>query len=173
LTAQDVVIRQTVPDDLAALSDLACRVYAATFGHALSEAELAAALQETKSEAYFQSVIDTDAILIALDGDLPIGYVQICEMVLPVESAVPGSQQLNALYVDPAFHGKGVGKALLEAALALPRVRDGHTLYLDVWEENRRALSFYRRNGFEPVGYCDVVIDGTVIGQDLAMARRV
>lgn len=168
-----MIIRQAVPDDIAALSDLACRVYAATFGHALSKGELAAALQETKSEAYFRTVIDTDALLIALHGDRFVGYAQICEMVLPVEGAAPGSQQLNALYVDPALHGKGVGKALLDAALALPRVRDGHTLYLDVWEENRRALSFYQRNGFEAVGYCDVVIDGTVIGQDLVMARRV
>ena len=168
-----MIIRQAVPEDIAALSDLACRVYAATFGHALSEAELTAALRETKSEACFRTVIDTDAILIALKGDRLIGYAQICDMSLPVEGAAPGSQQLNALYVDPAFHGKGVGKALLDAVLVLPRVRDGNTLYLDVWEENRRALSFYQRNGFEAVGYCDVVIDGTVIGQDLAMARRV
>lgn len=168
-----MIIRQAVPEDIAALSDLACRVYAATFGHTLSEAELAAALRETKSEAYFRTVIDTDAILIALMGDRLIGYAQICEMSLPVEGAAPGSQQLNALFVDAAFHGKGVGKALLDAALALPRVRDGHTLYLDVWEENRRALSFYQRNGFQAVGYCDVVIDGTVIGQDLVMARQV
>ena len=166
-------IRQAVREDIAALSELACRVYAATFGHTLSQAELAAALRETKSEAYFRTVIVTDAILIALRSGRLIGYAQICKMSLPVEGAAPGSQQLNALFVDPAFHGKGVGKALLDAALALPRVRDGSTLYLDVWEENRRALSFYQRNGCAAVGYCDVVIDGTVIGQDLAMARQV
>lgn len=51
------------------------------------------------------------------------------------------------LYVLPEYQGKGVGKALLDAAItALPA---GTTqLLLDVLVTNEQAIGFYRRQGF-------------------------
>ena len=54
--------------------------------------------------------------------------------------------ELYSIYVIAEAHGTGVGQALLDAALGdVPA-------YLWVAEENPRAQSFYRRNGFEPDG---------------------
>ena len=51
------------------------------------------------------------------------------------------------LYVLPDHQGKGIGKALLDAAIkALP---EGTTeLFLDVLVGNEKAIGFYRANGF-------------------------
>ncbi|QDG53918.1 N-acetyltransferase [Persicimonas caeni] len=50
---------------------------------------------------------------------------------------------LAALFVDPEVQGRGFGKKLLDKAKSL------HSrLVVSVYEENDRAVSFYRRHGF-------------------------
>lgn len=58
---------------------------------------------------------------------------------------------MEALFIDPDHHGKGIGKALVESALALHPA-----LTTDVNEQNAEALGFYRRLGFEPTGRSDL-----------------
>lgn len=59
----------------------------------------------------------------------------------------PTASQLWAINVLAEHHGTGVAQQLLDAALGpeLPA-------YLWVVEQNARAQSFYRRNGFRPDG---------------------
>lgn len=58
----------------------------------------------------------------------------------------PCDVELEGLYVLDAFHGTGIGQALLDAAIG-----DRHA-YLWVLDDNPRAQAFYRRNGFTPDG---------------------
>ena len=51
---------------------------------------------------------------------------------------------IDALFVDPAWHGQGVGRCLIEAAQR--RFQGGLTV--DVNEQNGRAAGFYERMGF-------------------------
>ncbi len=54
---------------------------------------------------------------------------------------------MEALFVDPARHGGGIGRALVAHALALhPK------LTVDVNEQNRQAVGFYRHLGFAETG---------------------
>jgi ribosomal protein S18 acetylase RimI-like enzyme len=62
--------------------------------------------------------------------------------------ALPAGGEIASLYVHPDCQGRGLGGALLEAALAeLPGV-----VTLWVFTANERARSFYARHGFEPDG---------------------
>lgn len=54
---------------------------------------------------------------------------------------------MEALFVDPAYHGTGIGAALVRHGLAL---RSGLTV--DVNEQNGQAVGFYERMGFRPTG---------------------
>lgn len=54
---------------------------------------------------------------------------------------------IDALFVDPDWFGKGVGRALLEQALTRAA-----TIRLDVNEANTQARDFYRRMGFVEIG---------------------
>ena len=51
---------------------------------------------------------------------------------------------IDALFVDPAWHGQGVGRCLIEAAQR--RFQGGLTV--DVNEQNSGAAGFYERMGF-------------------------
>ena len=54
------------------------------------------------------------------------------------------------LYVPPGSQRRGVGKLLLDEAIR--RYPDCDVLRLEVEADNAKGLTFYRREGFEPVG---------------------
>lgn len=62
---------------------------------------------------------------------------------------------VEALFIDPAHHGKGIGKALIQHALT-----DCPDLTVDVYEQNTEALAFYQHVGFEPIGRSEVDSQG-------------
>ncbi|ANG91061.1 N-acetyltransferase [Enterobacteriaceae bacterium 155047] len=57
--------------------------------------------------------------------------------------SVMHSQFIGALFVDPAYLGKGIGKALI--AHVKQRYAD---LTLEVYQKNSRAVNFYHAQGF-------------------------
>jgi putative acetyltransferase len=59
---------------------------------------------------------------------------------------------IEALFVDPNYHRKGVGAALVEHAQRLNR----GSLAVDVNEQNTEALRFYQALGFAREGRSDV-----------------
>jgi putative acetyltransferase len=60
---------------------------------------------------------------------------------------------MEALFIDPAFRGKGIGRALVDEA-----VKRFPSLCTDVNEQNLQAIGFYEHLGFERTGYS--AIDG-------------
>lgn len=54
---------------------------------------------------------------------------------------------MEALFIDAAKRGQGVGKALVQHALSLYP-----NLSIDVNEQNQQALGFYQHMGFQVVG---------------------
>ena len=55
-------------------------------------------------------------------------------------------EMLAALFVHPFFQGNGIGKQLLRFAM-----EQSDSLVLSVYKENKRAMDFYRKQGFEAV----------------------
>jgi ribosomal protein S18 acetylase RimI-like enzyme len=58
---------------------------------------------------------------------------------------------------------------MMEVAAAARR-RGARTLYLGVWERNVRALAFYEREGFRPVGLRPFRL-GNKVDTDLLLVR--
>jgi putative acetyltransferase len=55
--------------------------------------------------------------------------------------------KIDALFIDPAHHGQGIGRALVDYAASL-----SDRLTVDVNEQNEGACAFYRKLGFRQVG---------------------
>ena len=167
-----MIIRPVMTDEIAALSALASRTYAETFGASMSPADLAMQLKTTRSEDYFRNVVREDAILVAVMADAIVGYLQISDLRIPIADAADADQELFALYVGAEWQGQGVGKTLMEAALAHERFRRAPRIYLDVWDENARAIGLYVGCGFKSAGRRDFVVNGRVVGSDLVMVLQ-
>jgi GNAT superfamily N-acetyltransferase len=65
--------------------------------------------------------------------------------VFPV---APGALELRKMYLAPAARGLGIGKALLEAAVAHARASGAAHLVLDTIERMEAARAFYEAHGF-------------------------
>ena len=63
--------------------------------------------------------------------------------------------ELMALYLDPGYFGRGIGKPLLAKAVAGMRSQGFLQATLWVLEDNARAITFYRREGWKPDGTRD------------------
>jgi ribosomal protein S18 acetylase RimI-like enzyme len=59
---------------------------------------------------------------------------------------------LYSLYVDPAFSGAGIGRALLDHVMSELAAAGYKRATLWVFAANERAIRFYRAAGWEPDG---------------------
>jgi ribosomal protein S18 acetylase RimI-like enzyme len=64
---------------------------------------------------------------------------------------LPSVWLLGGVYVDPSVRGRGLGVAIVRAALAAG-ARDGATVALYVREDRPAARTVYERAGFRPLG---------------------
>jgi len=85
--------------------------------------------------------------LVAELAGVPVGL-----MWVKLDDAGTGTASLYQVWVAPAARGRGVGAALLDAALAWARRVRATAVNLDVTVGNGAAERLYARAGFVPVG---------------------
>lgn len=152
---RDVTVRAASIDDAAPLAAFAARVFAEVFGPGNDAGDMASYLAEAFGPEIQRAEIAAPGAIVLLaetPGGVLAGYLHIAASATPacVTGATP--VELKRLYVDPALHGRGTGKLLLDQGLARARAAGAATVWLGVWEHNTRAQTFYRREGFERVG---------------------
>jgi ribosomal protein S18 acetylase RimI-like enzyme len=72
--------------------------------------------------------------------------------MLHVEATRHGFGEVG-MCVDRAWRGRGVGSALMRAAISLARERRLHKLSLEVFAHNTAAIALYRKCGFVEEGH--------------------
>jgi ribosomal protein S18 acetylase RimI-like enzyme len=154
--------------DLPALAELARRTWSDAFGDSVSPDDEVAALEETRSEAYFAAALSTETILVAEEDGVLLGYVQFGDVTIPEVDVRPGDQGLHRLYVERPTQGRGLGRELIDAALRHPRVAAASRIFLTVWDRNSRAIQLYESVGFERIGTTTFMI-GSQTAEDLVM----
>ena len=58
------------------------------------------------------------------------------------------SVEIERIYVLKKFQGRKIGQLLFEKSLEAADSRKADYLWLGVWEENQKAIEFYKKNGF-------------------------
>jgi ribosomal protein S18 acetylase RimI-like enzyme len=163
-----LTVRPAGSGDASELSDLARRTWSDAFGDGVSAKDEASELEERRSESYFAHALGTHTILVAeLNGRL-LAYVEFGEVSIPEVEALPGDQELHRLYVESTLQGRGLGRALMEAALEHPRLSVASRVFLQVWDENEKALRLYESFGFQTVGTTTFTV-GSEVMEDLIM----
>src|SRR5690606_41992509 len=66
-----------------------------------------------------------------------------------------GVARLYSIAVAPGFGGKGVGRALLDAAEKAAFDHDRMMLRLEVRQDNARAIAIYEKAGYHRIGQED------------------
>ena len=80
--------------------------------------------------------------------------------------------EIERIYVLKAFLGQKIGQILFNKAIEIGREKNLEYVWLGVWEENHRAIKFYKKNGFEIFGKHDFVL-GKDVQTDLLMKMKI
>jgi aminoglycoside 6'-N-acetyltransferase len=96
-------------------------------------------------------------LLIAEENGRPIGFMQLIDAAEEEShywgDVAPGTWALDIWIGSPDDRGRGLGTEAMHAAVR--RIFEHHgadTVVIDPQVNNRRAIAFYGRLGFEPVG---------------------
>ncbi|MEP6492022.1 MAG: GNAT family N-acetyltransferase [bacterium] len=166
-------LRLATPTDAHALADVGARLFEQTFGAANTAADMRMYLAHAFSTDALAAELMDDACAtwLAEDGERSIiGYSMLRRESSSVGVVAARPAEVERLYADRVWHGRGVGQALMDACIAQSKLWKCDVLWLAVWEKNPRAIAFYEKVGFRAVGSQPFVL-GTDVQHDLVMAR--
>ena len=92
------------------------------------------------------------AELLASPGVYAIGAEDEGLAGLILMRAIAGEAEVLTLAVAPSHSRRGVGRALLDAALVVAAAAGAERVFLEVAEDNAPAIALYRAAGFDKAG---------------------
>jgi len=141
-------------DDVDILQALALRIFYHSFAALNTDANMKAytdmaynrkqlleEINDPSSEHYFLN-----------DGDKKIGFLKLNKGEAQSDIRDPESLEIQRIYIDPDYQGKGLGARLLEFAKERAMTLGLKYIWLGVWEKNPDAIRFYQRHGYEIFG---------------------
>ncbi|KUJ48362.1 GNAT family N-acetyltransferase [Micromonospora maris] len=146
-----VTLRAATADDIAAVGRLHQRSRVAAYSSILPPEALADPTPEAMAEywtlrwSYEQA--DHRMTVAERDGTL-VGFSYLG----PDDEDDPDTGLLNAIHLEPAERGRGVGRALMIDALAAMGRRGWRRAVLWVLRDNAHARRFYERGGWRRTG---------------------
>ncbi|MCQ9633411.1 GNAT family N-acetyltransferase [Chryseobacterium sp. WG14] len=137
-------------DDLETIQNLGIQTFTETFAEDNTDEAMEKYLEESFNTPQLTSELKTQDSLfyIAWEEDNPVGYLKINSGEAQTELKDETGLEIERIYVKKSHHGKKVGQLLYDQALETAQQLSKSYLWLGVWEENLRALNFYRKNGF-------------------------
>ncbi|KAK4943659.1 hypothetical protein LTR10_016756 [Elasticomyces elasticus] len=133
------------------------RVFSTTFGFSIPPCDLKAYLDKEYSIPAIENDIRSAStrLIVACAGpnDKVVGFAQLTEFTSePCIEDLESIVELQRLYVDPDYHGSGIGKTLTKEVEAMARSQGYRIIWLGVWEGNFAAQRVYEAMGFTRVG---------------------
>ncbi len=77
--------------------------------------------------------------------------------------------QLERIYALQEFIGKKIGNALMLECIKTAQSESCEYLWLGVWQQNERAINFYKNRDFNIIGVKQFII-GKEVNDDFLMA---
>lgn len=147
-------ITQASVQDLNLLQDLGRKTFYETFAPHNSEEQIQQYLTDSFAEDKLTEELNhpDSLFFIAWEEENPVGYLKVNSGTAQTELQDETSLEIERIYVKSSHHGKKVGQLLYNKALETAVDYRKKYLWLGVWEENHRAVSFYKKNGFEEFG---------------------
>jgi len=167
-------LRRAEPGDESALALVGAATFLDAFIHDIPGPDLVAHCEREHSpQTYRRFLEQTDprwACWLAEHRETraPIGYAVTCPPDLPGDPG-PDDIELKRIYCLSRAHGCGAGQALFDAVSAHAQALGAPRIWLGTYEENRRAIAFYQRNGFETVATRQFQV-GDQLFDDIVMA---
>jgi diamine N-acetyltransferase len=144
------IIKSVTLNDLLTLQKIGKDTFFETFAAQNTEENITQYLEQSFSLEKLQEEVkneNTAFYFAMIDGEV-IGYLKLNFGGSQTELKDSKAIEIERIYVRKAFHGSKVGQLLYEKAIEIAQQTQAEYVWLGVWEENPRAISFYKKNGF-------------------------
>lgn len=166
-------LRRASVEDAPAAALVAGASFLATFAGILDGADIVAHVAKNSAPATFAAWICDPGSVVTLAehsvGAAPVGYSVLTTPDLPVDTHA-SDIELRRIYTLPLAQGTGLGRALMQRAVADAIAMGKTRLLLGVLGRNARARAFYERQGFDVVGERQYRV-GSALCDDVIYAR--
>lgn len=148
---EKVEIIQVKQDDIEQLQLIGKQTFQETFSDKNSEEDMQKYLREAFSLIKLTNEIQDKNTLFyfAKLNNKVIGYLKLNHGKSQTELKDDKAVEIERIYVLKDFYGKQVGQLLFNKAIEISLKKKVNYIWLGVWEENPRAIKFYKKNGFE------------------------
>jgi ribosomal protein S18 acetylase RimI-like enzyme len=146
----EIEIKKVTLNDINQLQKIGRQTFYETFARGNTEENMTKYLDEGFSAEKLTSELnDNNAeFYFATLDDSVIGYLKLNFGQSQTELQDDKGLEIERIYVLKDFHGKSVGQLLYNQAIKIARQKNTDYVWLGVWEENPRAINFYKKNGF-------------------------
>ena len=148
------VIRDALAGDVPALADAASRFFLATYEHLSDPDDIAAHVAEHFGTETIAAEFERAEVryLVAIgDGDI-VGFIKLRRGDNPDALADRDAIEVQQLYVSPDCQRGGIGRRLMDRAVAIAADEGADGIWLSVWEDAHWATRFYEGYGMRPLG---------------------
>jgi len=147
-----ISVCKATPADAPAFASVICESWKAAYADIITPEEMAAKTDIEKRTAAFLKILSEGMgqYYLAFDGETPCG---LCTSRSSRDADLPDYGEVVAIYTLKEYWGCGVGKMLMNTALAELKRLGYQKVLLWAFERNARARRFYEKYGF--------VFDGT------------
>ncbi len=147
---ENIEIKRVTLNDIDQLQRIGRQTFSETFSAGNTEENMAKYLEEGFSFEKLSVELNnpnSEFYFAILDNNV-IGYLKLNFGQSQTELQDDKALEIERIYVLREFHGKKVGQLLYEKAMQIAKKKNADYVWLGVWEENPRAINFYKKNGF-------------------------
>ena len=147
---ETVQISKIKKDEILQLQEIGRQTFYETFSESNTEENMKSYLEDGFSiDKITNELNDENAeFYFAKIDDKIIGYLKLNFGQSQTELKDDKALEIERIYVLKEFHGKKVGQILYDKAIEIAKKKNSDFIWLGVWEENPRAINFYKKNGF-------------------------
>ena len=153
----DVLIKEAEADQAGILAAAGRRLFVQAYGNISGAEDLAAHVEDFFSLRAVASEFENSDVryYLATDGEAVAGFLKLRRGEVPDSVPADRAIEVQQLYVDSDHQRKGIGRLLMDQAVAVAGEEDQDGVWLSVWEEADWAIRFYLAYGFHTVGTTD------------------
>ena len=146
----NIKIQQINNSHIAALQQIGRQTFSETFAESNSAENIAKYIEEAYSYEKLSAELNNpnSFFYFAMLDEKVIGYLKINMGGSQTELKDNDAFEIERIYVLKSFQGKKVGQVLFDKAIQIGKEQNAAFVWLGVWEENKKALQFYTKNGF-------------------------
>jgi len=169
-----IKVRRAGLKDAVLISGLGAKTFFEAFGEFNTKEDIETYIAENFSaENIKEEVSDKrSSFFLAYYDKMPAGYAKLISSKLPEQIKELKAIEMQRIYVLQRYYSMKIGKELMLYTLDYAFRKGFNSMWLGVWQQNDRAVEFYKKWGFEIIGTRKFKL-GNLINDDFLMLKKI